>query len=206
MGKKLENIFGIEADILKEVSGGDYRRFGKLIIDDYLSRITSIAYRIIGNHSDSEDIAMEVFSKIYKGARSYDPSKTFFTWLYRITVNTSIDWLRAKKRNVYPFSDLLQDELVNIEDTNGNNPYNLLIREENRKLINEAMDEVCTNIEQRLLFLYYEEELEYGEISELFGKNKDWTRYKLWKTREKIKKYVQVKENKELRRIERLGK
>ena len=86
-----------DADLIEQAQAGDEAAFQELI-ERYKTRIASIAYQVLGNYEDARDVAQEVFIKLYKGLGSFDPRKKFFTWLYRLTVNAAIDFLRAKRR------------------------------------------------------------------------------------------------------------
>jgi len=85
------------------------------LVDRYRTRVASIAYQVLGNYEDARDVAQEVFIKLYRGIHGFDPQKKFFTWLYRLTVNAAIDFLRAKKRRSYEHSlDERPDQYLNI--------------------------------------------------------------------------------------------
>ena len=86
-----------DADIIEACRNGDEEAF-RVLVERYRSRVASIAYQVLGNYEDARDVAQEVFIKLYRGIHGFDPSKKFFTWLYRLTVNAAIDFLRAKRR------------------------------------------------------------------------------------------------------------
>ncbi|HEY5038072.1 MAG TPA: sigma-70 family RNA polymerase sigma factor, partial [bacterium] len=67
------------------------------LLDRYKNRVFSLIYRMVQNPSDAEDLAQESFLKAFRNLRSYDPSRPFLTWLFKITHNTTIDFLRAQK-------------------------------------------------------------------------------------------------------------
>jgi RNA polymerase sigma-70 factor (ECF subfamily) len=79
---------------------GDQEAFRELV-DMYRTRVASIAYGLVNNYEDARDIAQEVFIKVYRSLNRFDVKKKFFTWLYRLTVNASIDFLRANKKRSY---------------------------------------------------------------------------------------------------------
>lgn len=68
------------------------------LVERYRTRVASIAYQVIGNYEDARDVSQEVFVKLFKSLNTFDAEKKFFTWLYRMTVNASIDFLRSKKK------------------------------------------------------------------------------------------------------------
>jgi RNA polymerase sigma-70 factor (ECF subfamily) len=103
-----------KAELIEKARSGDvaaYQEFIRL----YSARVHGIAYQMVGNSIDAQDIAQEVFVKLYRSLHTYKPRFNFTTWLYRLTVNRSIDFLRkhTRQKNVSleNFSDesLLKD-------------------------------------------------------------------------------------------------
>lgn len=76
---------------------GDREAFGRLV-KRHQRRVYAAALHILGNHSDADDVAQESFVRAYRGLSSFDGRADFFTWLYRITVNTALNSLRSDKR------------------------------------------------------------------------------------------------------------
>ncbi|MFN3822249.1 MAG: RNA polymerase sigma factor, partial [bacterium] len=86
-----------DAELIQRAQGGEAQAF-EALMNKYRTRVASIAYQVLGNYEDARDVTQEVFIKLYQGIRTFDPQKKFFTWLYRLTVNAAIDYLRVKKR------------------------------------------------------------------------------------------------------------
>ena len=78
--------------------GGDRRAFDELV-RRYQRRVYAAALHITGNHSDADDVAQETFVKVYRHLSGFDGRSDLFTWMYRITVNTALNHLRAQKRS-----------------------------------------------------------------------------------------------------------
>ena len=78
---------------------GDRDAFGRLV-RKYQRRVYAAALHILGNHGDADDVAQESFIRAFRGLASFDGGADFFTWLYRITVNTALNALRSGKRGV----------------------------------------------------------------------------------------------------------
>jgi len=111
--KKAE-VLNPDADLIEKCQQGNDQAFQQLV-DRYRTRVASIAYQVLGDYEDARDVAQEVFIKLYRGIHGFDPQKKFFTWLYRLTVNAAIDFLRAKKRRSYEHSlDERPDQYLNI--------------------------------------------------------------------------------------------
>jgi len=94
--RQLEEEKGVRELVIRSQQG-DQEAFRELV-DIYRTRVASIAYGVVGNYEDARDISQEVFIKIYRSLSRFDTKKKFFTWLYRLTVNASIDFLRANKK------------------------------------------------------------------------------------------------------------
>ncbi len=111
---KNTEVLNPDADLIEKCQQGNDQAFQELV-DRYRTRVASIAYQVLGNYEDARDVAQEVFIKLYRGIHGFDPQKKFFTWLYRLTVNAAIDFLRAKKRRSYEHSlDERPDQYLNI--------------------------------------------------------------------------------------------
>jgi RNA polymerase sigma factor (sigma-70 family) len=76
---------------------GDREAFGRLV-QRHQRRVYAAALHILGNHSDADDATQEAFVRAYRGLGTFDGRADFFTWLYRITVNTALNSLRSDKR------------------------------------------------------------------------------------------------------------
>lgn len=95
-----------DREIVDRVIQGDVQAFS-VLVDRYEDRIYSAVRNYVSNPDDAVDIAQDAFVKAYSKLRSFDSSSAFYTWLYRIAVNTAIDYLR--KRKIRP-TDSLEDE------------------------------------------------------------------------------------------------
>ncbi|HVK73419.1 MAG TPA: sigma-70 family RNA polymerase sigma factor [Kofleriaceae bacterium] len=86
-----------EDDLLARARQGDAPAFGALV-RRYQRRVYAAALHVTGNHSDADDVAQEAFVRAYRGLRTFDGRSDFFTWLYRIAINTALNRLRSSKR------------------------------------------------------------------------------------------------------------
>src|SRR3954465_6907201 len=88
---------GDEDPDLDRARQGDREAFGRLV-KRHQRRVYAAALHILGNHSDADDATQEAFVRAYRGLSTFDGRADFFTWLYRITVNTALNALRSDKR------------------------------------------------------------------------------------------------------------
>lgn len=87
-----------EADLdLDLARRGDRDAFGRLV-RRHQRRVYAAVLHILGNHSDADDVTQEAFVRAYRGLGSFDGRADFFTWLYRIAVNSALNALRTGKR------------------------------------------------------------------------------------------------------------
>jgi RNA polymerase sigma-70 factor (ECF subfamily) len=76
---------------------GDRQAFETLLVQ-YEKPVFNAAYRMLNNREDASDVTQTVFLKVYENFDSFDPSRRFFSWIYRITLNESINWLGKQNR------------------------------------------------------------------------------------------------------------
>jgi RNA polymerase sigma-70 factor (ECF subfamily) len=90
---------GVEDDDLERARCGDRDAFSRLV-RRHQHRVYAAALHILGNHGDADDVAQDAFVRAYRGLAAFDGRADFFTWLYRITVNTALNALRSGRRGV----------------------------------------------------------------------------------------------------------
>ncbi|MFH1891349.1 MAG: sigma-70 family RNA polymerase sigma factor [Candidatus Zixiibacteriota bacterium] len=144
--------------LIGRVKAGDNRAFGELM-NRYQSQVANIAYRMVNDYDDAKDVSQLVFVKTADNIDSYDPSKRFSTWLYRITVNASIDYIRKHRRHNHEHLDNYADSLENLEAS----PAQIYYRKHLRFAILKAADHL--NAKQRAAFIL--KDMEGHEVSEV---------------------------------------
>src|SRR5258707_2517040 len=100
----------VEVALVRRAQGGDQAAFS-LIVEKYQSKVFSIIHGVLRNRNDVEDIAQQVFTKVYFALKGFDFRSSLVTWLYKITVNECYDYLRKQRvRKLTYESDLSEDE------------------------------------------------------------------------------------------------
>src|SRR5947207_3502040 len=106
-----------EAALVRRVQAGDEMAFRE-VVERFQSKIFSIIYGILRNHNDAEDIAQQVFAKVYFSIRNFDFRSSLLTWIYKITVNECYDYLRKKRvRKLVYESDFSEEDSLQMENT-----------------------------------------------------------------------------------------
>ena len=83
------------SDLIRAAAAGDRRAFEDLVLEKR-ERVVRTAYQITGDLEDARDVAQSVFLRLWRVLQRFDPEKRFDTWLYRITVNAAIDYVRER--------------------------------------------------------------------------------------------------------------
>lgn len=150
-----------DTELIQNVLNGNQRDFERLV-EKYQSTVFRIAIGLLHNKEDAEEIVQDVFIKVYKSLSSFDAKAAFSTWLYRVTVNASLNVLRKKKRQKLwvELSDILQ--LISKEKQ----ADALLTEQSDNTLIYQAMNELPAL--QRVAFVLSKyEELPQARVAEI---------------------------------------
>ena len=181
-----------EGALVQRAQAGDESAFRE-IVERYQAKVFSIIHGIVRQRNDVEDIAQQVFAKVYLSIRSFDFRSSLITWIYKITVNECFDYLRKKKvrRLVYE-SDLSEDEVRRVENTEPaagrqvSADTSLAQRDYVVKLMARVSEE-----ERMLLMLKEVEGYSVEELAERTGMNENTIKVKLFRARQKLVKAAQ---------------
>lgn len=180
--------------LVKECQAGDISAFDKLV-KRYMKQIYQLAYQIVGNHEDADDISQEAFIQAYKSISKFKGRSKFSTWLRRIAVNLSINHLRKKSRHEH---EPLDEEILDSKDCSlifswANNPAEAVEAKELAQQIKEAMESLPEG-EKAVFILRVYHKLSYKEIAKTIGCPAGTVMSRLnrarRKLRDKLKDYV----------------
>ena len=181
-----------EGALVRRAQAGDQTAFQE-IVERYQSKVFSIIHGIVRQRNDVEDIAQQVFTKIYFSMRNFDFRSSLITWVYKITVNECFDYLRKKKvRKLVYESDMSEDEVRRVENSEtgsgrGVRADTALAR---RDYVVKLLDRVSGE-ERNLLML---KEVEGYSVEEMAGRlqmNENTIKVKLFRARQKLVKAAQ---------------
>jgi RNA polymerase sigma-70 factor (ECF subfamily) len=152
-----------EQIIIKDVVAGDAQPFA-ILVNNYKDMAVTLAYNILLNQQDAEEVAQDAFMKAYCNLSSFTAASKFSTWLYRIIVNTALNKKKLKKPRVVEITGPLSNELP----LGSNTHFTPGGMAENRKHIQLALRSLSDN-ERLCITLHYLNELSVEEIRELTG-------------------------------------
>lgn len=181
-----------EGSLVRRAQSGDETAFRE-IVERYQSKVFSIIHGIVRQRNDVEDIAQQVFAKVYFSIRNFDFRSSLITWIYKITVNECFDYLRKKKvRKLVYESDMSEDEVRRVENTEpaldrSTRTDSTLAR---RDYIVKLMDKVSVE-EKQLLVLKEVEGYSVEELAGMLKMNENTIKVKLFRARQKLVKAAQ---------------
>ena len=158
-----------ENELINKTKEGDVSSF-KVLIELYQDMVLNTAFGFLKNKDDSEDITQDVFIKVYKTISKFKGDSKFSTWLYRITINESLNFLKSKKRRnlFFIFSSENEDQVYDIPDTGSNSPSEVSENTERRKILYKAIDSLAEN--QKIAYTLSKiDGMSYSEIAEIMG-------------------------------------
>src|SRR6058998_3687876 len=152
--------------LMQLVSGGDTSAFEKLI-ERHQSLVLGTVARMLGSNSDVEDIAQQVFIRVWKSASRYVPRAKFTTWLLKITRNLVFNELRRTKRRAQvPLESEASADEPALKDESNPAPDASLLEVELRKAIEEAIMHLPETQRMAMVLRRYEQ-LSYEQIAEV---------------------------------------
>jgi RNA polymerase sigma-70 factor, ECF subfamily len=181
-----------EGALVRRAQSGEEAAFRE-IVERYQSKVFSIIHGIVRQRNDVEDIAQQVFAKVYLSLKNFDFRSSLITWIYKITVNECFDYLRKRKvRKLVYESDLSEDEVRRVENTEPNvdrtlpADSSLAQRDYVLKLLSRVSEE-----ERMLLMMKEVEGYSVEELAAQTGMNENTIKVKLFRARQKLVKAAQ---------------
>jgi RNA polymerase sigma-70 factor (ECF subfamily) len=179
-----------EAALVRRVQARDEIAFREMV-DRYQSKVFSIIYGILRNQNDAEDIAQQVFAKIYFSIGNFDFRSSLLTWIYKITVNECYDYLRKKKvRKLVYESDFSEDESTGMERSEPDPSQPIDSRLAKRDLVIKLLAKVSPE-DRQLMMLKEVEGHSVEELAAMTGMNENTIKVKLFRARQKLLKAAQ---------------
>jgi len=176
-------------ELLAKFKKGDRQAF-ELLVRKHKTTVFNTIYSIIGNAQEADDIAQEVFLKVYTKAGSFKGKSSFSTWLYRITVNKCVDELRKINNKVISYeTEFNEEEKLKLKDVLASKEKDSteeLRQKELQDIIQKAMNSLPEKY-RIILTLREIEGLSYNEISQIMKISLDKVKIWLLRARQKLK-------------------
>jgi RNA polymerase sigma-70 factor (ECF subfamily) len=173
--------------LVERVQKGDRRAFD-LLISKYQHRIVSLVARYVSDPSEAQDVAQEAFIKAYRAIDRFRGDSAFYTWLYRIAINTAKNWLVARKRRP-PASDIdaADAEQYDIESRlkEQGTPESEMLRDEIKRTVYDTIAELPEDLRTAIM-LREMEGMSYEDIAVTMDCPIGTVRSRIFRAREAI--------------------
>ncbi len=177
--------------LIERVQNGDKQAFNFLVIK-YQNKICNLISRYAKNKGDVQDIAQEAFIKAYRALPSFRNESAFYTWLYRIAVNTAKNYVVAQGRRP-PACDIDAEDAANFENPGAlkeiSNPENILLSEQLRQVVFSSIEALPDDLKMAIT-LREIDGLSYEEIAEVMDCPVGTVRSRIFRARESVDKNV----------------
>jgi len=164
-----------DVQLMLDVKAGDEQSFA-LLLHRYRTPLVNFLYRMVRNREQAEDLAQEVFIRVYRARADYVPSAKFTTWLFRIATNLALNSVRDTRHQRMEVS---LDAPVTVDSEEGDerpldvaeknpNIEEHLVAEAQRDMIRHAIDKLPEK-QRAAVLLHKYQDLDYGEISKILS-------------------------------------
>jgi len=162
-----------DVQLMLDVKAGDERSF-ELLLQRYRTPLVNFLFRMVRAREEAEDLAQEVFLRVYRARKDYVPSAKFTTWLFRIATNLALNSVRD---NRYQRMEVSLDAPVTVDAQDGDekpldiaekhpNIEQYLVEEARKKMIRHAIDKLPEK-QRAAVLLHKYQELDYGDIAKI---------------------------------------
>ena len=178
----------VDFRVIQRAQKGDDAAFSQ-VVQAYRKRILGTVARLINRPEDVEDVAQEVFLRLYFSLDQLRTAEVFEPWLYRLIVNASYDYLRKqRRRHESRMADLSEEHVVMADAAAGEKAG---VEERRRQEIRERVDEVLSGVseEDRILLVLKEVEgLSLKDLEKIYGANENALKVRLYRARQRVLK------------------
>jgi RNA polymerase sigma-70 factor (ECF subfamily) len=162
-----------DVQLMLDVKAGDEQSF-ELLLQRYRTPLVNFLYRMVRAREEAEDLAQEVFLRVYRARKDYVPSAKFTTWLFRIATNLALNSVRD---NRHQRMEISLDAPVTVDSEDGDEkPLDIaekhpnieqhLVEEERKKMIRHSIDKLPEK-QRAAVLLHKYQELDYGDIAKI---------------------------------------
>jgi len=164
-----------------------------LLVRKYQNRVINLVSRFVKNQGDVQDVAQEAFIKAYRALPGFRGESAFYTWLYRIAVNTAKNYLVAQKRRPSS-SDIDAMDAENFDGSDNlrenSSPERLLLSEELRKVVFATLEQLPEDL-RTAITLREMEGLSYEDIAQVMACPVGTVRSRIFRAREALDKQIE---------------
>jgi RNA polymerase sigma-70 factor (ECF subfamily) len=178
----------VERETIERAQNGHAPAFNEIVLA-YRKRILGTVARLIGRPEDVEDVAQEVFVRLYYSLEQLRAPEVFEPWLYRLTVNAAYDYLRrAKRRSESRMADLSEQQVMMADSLAGGREEEEKRQKSKTREFMQALFRHVSEEDRLLLTLKEVEGLSLKELEKIYGVNENALKVRLFRARQRVLK------------------
>lgn len=151
-----------------------------ILVERYEKQVFNIVYQMIHNYENAQDVTQSIFIKVYEKLDSYKPKYKFFSWLYRIAVNETLNYIQREKKNVELKWEISSEEHSLLEDCE---------EEDEKKCLHEAVESMSIMYKSVIILKYFLQ-LSYEDIAYILDISEKKVKSRLFTARKKLRDYL----------------
>ena len=183
----------VDEPLLRAARKGDPRAFQQLY-EQHAPVVFRVAFRLLGNRLDAEDVTQEVFVTLYRRLGTFDFRSSFQTWCYRITVNTCYDKMRKQQRRAAYQAGYVEDENgvpAKVQADHRPEPVQRVLIQDLQRFVEQALARLHPDLRTALV-LKEIEELSYQEIARIMACSQGTVASRLARARHQVAQYLRL--------------
>ena len=178
----------VQRELIERAQSGDSGAFNEIVLA-YRKRILGTISRLIGRPEDVDDVAQEVFVRLYYSLDQLRTPEVFEPWLYRLTVNASYDYLRrAKRRGEARMADLSEQQVMRADSLAGSRQEDDKRQKSKVRDFVNALFRQVSDQDRLLLMLKEVEGLSLKELEAIYSVNENALKVRLFRARQRVLK------------------
>jgi len=177
-----------KTSIVRKIVAGDKRAF-RLLVDEYQRLVNHIAFRMVSNPGDREDICQDIFMRVYQNLAGFRHDSRLSTWIARIAYNCCIDYLN---KNNIPFIDEEFDETISNMPGGSITPEQQLYKSDISNLLQKEIGLLPVKF-RAIITLYHLDEMSYAEIGDIMSMPEGTVKNYLFRARRLLRDRLMLK-------------
>lgn len=182
-----------DRDLVERSQAGDTEAFDELVLK-YSPKLYAMIYNMTGNREDTHDVLQDVFAKAYRSIKRFRGKSTFYTWIYSISVNMTLNFLKKRGRHRKLSLDEMAPAALQDQDyqdmTSGSDPIREVGIHELQRRLNEAMLELSED-HRTVVTLFDIQGLPHAEISRVLGISQGTVRSRLFYAHRQLQNFLE---------------
>jgi RNA polymerase sigma-70 factor (ECF subfamily) len=174
-------------EVVSRVLRGDQQAYAELV-NRYRDYVFTLALRFCRNREDAEEVAQDIFVKVYRSLADFKGSSKFSTWLYTITYNTSVTFLRKKKMELRSIDE--EHTFIQLENQESSFSANLIEQKSRVNHVNQAITQLSEG-DAQIITLFYKMEQSLEEIGRIMGMEPNTVKVRLHRARQRLKEKLE---------------